>query len=531
MSSRNTVTLYRWQSDCLQEWERNHYRGIVQAVTGAGKTTLAISAIQRLRDRFDHLKVRVVVPTIPLAQQWKQALLRAASSPAERPGFFGGGQRDSADRDILVYVINSARDSLSRHLRADLALGYRVLVIYDECHHYQSKENQRIFEFLQRDDGFVSAGETSTTATAAYFSLGLSATPFGTGDDAVLLQGIGPLIYRYDLSAAVRDGVISPFSACQVAVSFTSEELEAYNDLSFRLSLLLPRLLERYPELKALDTSDFLRTLTRLSRKEESPSGLATAYLSLLYQRKEISVLASDRNRCCLDLLSRLSGDDKIIIFCERISQADALTLQIRRTCGPVCSVYHSKLTTEARSRILRSFHNGEIRILVTCRALDEGIDVPDANIGIVLSGSAVRRQRIQRLGRVIRRAEGKDAACLYYFYIRQSLDDSAFLRGLENCPTFDLRYDQKEHQFSHDLYEYAARQLLAEAGRRHASPASLRELRLCCDEGLEKADFLLEPDLQERNRAGVSTQHLRNYWTVMKSLGTIMRGEQTYEL
>ena len=69
----------------------------------------------------------------------------------------------------------------------------------------------------------------------------------------------------------------------------------------------------------------------------------------------------------------------------------------IRLRFGDVCGLYHSRLAKTVRERILNSFRSGESRILVACRALDEGIDVPDANIGIVMSGSSVRRQRIQR--------------------------------------------------------------------------------------------------------------------------------------
>ena len=85
-------------------------------------------------------------------------------------------------------------------------------------------------------------------------------------------------------------------------------------------------------------------------------------------------------------------------------------------------------MTKDARERVLDEFRKGSIRVLISCRCLDEGIDVPDANIGIVLSSSAVERQRIQRLGRVVRRSPGKDTACLYYIYIRESSDDAAYL-------------------------------------------------------------------------------------------------------
>ena len=92
-----------------------------------------------------------------------------------------------------------------------------------------------------------------------------------------------------------------------------------------------------------------------------------------------------------------------------------------------------------------------------------------------LLGSSAVSRQRIQRLGRVIRRADGKHAAVLYYLYIRESTDDAIYLDTLTNHPVFDLRYYTAEGSFSNDLYEYAGRILLAKAGQKHIDAGSLK--------------------------------------------------------
>ena len=142
------MELYQWQKECLKAWEQNGCRGIVRAVTGAGKTRLALEAVRRLRTRAPGLRVRVVVPTIPLAHQWQTALLHAAEGEAQRPGFFGGGRHDEPDRDVMIYILNTAREALSVHMRRDLALGRPCLLICDECHHVQSPQNRRIFDFL-----------------------------------------------------------------------------------------------------------------------------------------------------------------------------------------------------------------------------------------------------------------------------------------------------------------------------------------------------------------------------------------------
>ena len=132
------MELYSWQRECLDRWARHNFTGIVNVVTGAGKTVLALAAIDRLLGLYPELRVRIVVPTIPLARQWEAALRRRALSEAFHPGLFGGSARDDPERAVMLYIINSARDALPSQLRRELALGRHVLLICDECHHCQS---------------------------------------------------------------------------------------------------------------------------------------------------------------------------------------------------------------------------------------------------------------------------------------------------------------------------------------------------------------------------------------------------------
>ena len=170
-------------------------------------------------------------------------------------------------------------------------------------------------------------------------------------------------------------------------------------------------------------------------------------------------------------------------------------------------------------------FRTNQVRILVSCRCLDEGIDVPEANIAIVLSSSSVSRQRIQRLGRVIRRSDHKDAACLYYIYIRESTDDAAYLHGLENCESFFLRYYTSEGFFSNDFYEYVAGQVIKKAGDAMLPQEQIIEIQKCIAEGLTNADSLLPDQVQKRNLKAAGSVHERNYWAVMRKIGRELKG------
>ena len=510
------MELYQWQKRCLSAWEKNGRRGIVNVVTGAGKTVLALEAWKRLTSLYPELRLRIVVPTIPLANQWKQALLRTAETEDERPGLFGGDRRDRPDRRVMIYIINSARQTLSGHIQRDLALHHPLFLVCDECHHYQSKENRRIFRFAE---------EKTDIFEKLYFCMGLSATPFDTADDAFLRRVLGREIFRYGFDQGVEEGVISPFFLYSVSVSFLGEESRAYAELSDKIRVLLARLYKIYPSLKGLPEKEFVRALSAIAKKADmDPSEPAAAFLLLAYRRKEISVLAKCRSKCCRELLTRLDPSDRILIFCERIEQAEAVCRDISRSGPGRCGLYHSGMTKEARKRVMDAFRENTLRILVSCRCLDEGIDVPDANIGIVMSSSAVPRQRIQRLGRVIRRRDGKSAACLYYLYVREASDDAAYLSGLENCEACDLRYYSAEGVFSGDIYEYAGRELLKRAGEKGAAQVYLKELRRCLSEGLPRADCLLPERIQDEKIRRAKSTHSKNYWRCMRKMGALIR-------
>ena len=507
------MELYRWQRECLKAWQSNGCRGILNVATGAGKTRFALAAIQALRQRHPNLEVRVVVPTIALARQWLIALTHGAPSETWRPGLFGGGRRDEGNCRVTVYVVNSARDALPAHMRRAFALGHPTLLICDECHHFRSPQNRRVFDFVTHQ---VLSGRL-------YASLGLSATPFDGEGDGTLKRALGDEIYCYGVDEAVADGVLSAFTVCEVSAPFSDEEARTYQALTDRLARLLNKLLQRFPILKPMSSAARLRAIRKLAKDAGmDPEDPAAAFMLLLYRRKEVNVLAEARMRCCVELLTRLEKGARVLVFCERIAQADETAAMLRRSLGSAVGIYHSGLSPSARARNLERFRTGEVSVLVSCRCLDEGIDMPEARYGIVLSGSAVPRQRIQRLGRIIRTAPGKESACLYYIYIRQSADDAAFLSGLERCETFGLRYYAGERSFSNEPYELAASHLLSRV--EGFDPSRLRELRDCLVEGQTRADCLLPAAAQERHIQIASTVHERNYWRCMKKIGAMLR-------
>ena len=506
------MELYEWQKECLRKWEENHYHGIVNVVTGAGKTILGLSAVslltQILHEKKRLLKVKIVVPTAWLAWQWKNSIEKNISDSIGQIGMYTGTQRDQPDHIFMIYVVNSARYSITRHIREDFQNGCDVLLIADECHRYGSPENRKIFEFQKLPSDF----------SYQVYTLGLSATPECTEYETVLKPALGKEIYQYGVDAAAKKGTISSYRIGQIALSFSSRELIVYEDLSAKMSAVFQQLKKEYPHLKRLSLTDLFREIHHLASEEEE---LPSLYLRLAYQRAGVSQNAAARVDCAVSLISLLDPLEKILIFCERISQAESLYQRLRNQFLGKVVRYHSELSRDCRKLSLEQFRDGEARILISCKALDEGIDVPSVGTGIVLSSSSQSRQRIQRLGRILRKSEKKNSAVLYYLHIRESADDSAYLPDhTDPSRIFLLEYSKEENCFLNHSYEKLAEKLFAEAQRIYTNKEEkLSELMLCLQQGLVRQNWMETTEYCDQKITLANDQHERNYWICMKRL------------
>lgn len=518
--------LYPWQEACLERWFSNQARGMVQAVTGSGKTLLALTAAARLEQRLapKKLLVKIVVPTGALMRQWNRALQEflAHSSRLDASktnlrhliGLRGSGFFTPDDRQYMIYVINSARYELARQIMADLKGGASVLLIADECHRYVSGQNRLIFEFLP----YIQEYEGS------FYSLGLSATlPAGQAQKE-LAAFLGRKIYAYDIHQAVRMQNVCQYDIYHISLSFQKAEEAEYQELSERMTALYRTLLRTHPYLRDLtqrERFECLRTLA--SDKNPETSQAAASYMALSYKRKKLVCSAQNRLACACDLVERLPLGEKILIFGEHIRQADELYQLLSVRFPGRAGRCHSGMSSQANKNAIDDFRNGMTRILISCKALDEGLNIPDASVGIILSGTSVQRQRIQRLGRIIRRHEGKDRASLYYLHIAESSEDKSFLPENDHFHVTELEYHANRHAFSNPRYDSAADMLLDGLLKTGASPEKLREARRCLLLGQIRSDWLLTSGELEKKRAQAKATEDRNYWICMKKIRRLL--------
>lgn len=495
------LILHEWQAECLNTWERRGYRGIVNAVTGSGKTTFALTAISHIEEKINKpLRVKIVVPQTFLVAQWKDEIRSHLIAAPSEIGVYSGKRKDFGRR-FMIYVVNSARYSLAGHILADIDSGFAVLLIADECHHYGSAENNRIFEFYKiiGDD-------------APYYTLGLSATPEIVNYKAIL-GPIGPEIYYYDLVRALKDRIISRFILFSIRLGFTHGEGEEYLRLSDDLSKSLAKLKSANPELRGLDSGVFFAHLQKMAKSDDEMSGLARTALILMIKRRALCHLAAERPSCVISIVKMLPEYCRIILFCERIETVELIYSSLSGAFPDQTGVYHSKMTDSEKQDMLNRFSRGTFRMLICCKALDEGLNIPSIDAGIIVSSSSSARQRVQRIGRMLRHS--KEIKRIYYLYIGESNEDGELVLGLRTLtnavPTITLRY--RGGLFVHTEYKRLRDAVLGFVSARRDEPVLVEAMRGNLDKALLRGDFLVHEQTCRDNIQASRSVAERNYW------------------
>jgi superfamily II DNA or RNA helicase len=362
----------QWQREALARWRADD-RGVVAVVTGGGKTMFAYQCMLDLRSRLPSAATTILVPTVALLDQWVVGLTDDLNVPPSDIAAFSGRSRPKPAA-CNVIVLNTGR-TLAPTLSAS-ASGRHLLVV-DECHRAASPENARAL-----------AGDHRAT-------LGLSATPEREFDELFnsnVVPALGPIIYRYGYDRAAQDEVISPFNLTNVEVALRPDEQTEYDKLTRQIFILFKR--------------------------RDGGEDVEGRLAQVLRQRARVSSSAEMRIPVTLRLVAQ-HRRQRLIVFHEQIDAANILAAALRIQ-GHRVVAYHSGLGPQLRQDNLRLFRRGEVDVLVTCRALDEGINVPDASVAVITASTASTRQRIQRLGRVLRPAPGKAAADIYTIYASQ---------------------------------------------------------------------------------------------------------------
>jgi superfamily II DNA or RNA helicase len=363
----------RWQKEALARWSST-LSGVAEVVTGGGKTVFAYLCLARFFDEYPHGRAVIVVPTLALLDQWFIDITAATDLTERDIELYFGGSHPEKPGKVNILVLNTAR-----HIAARLTSDLPTMLVVDECHRAGSAENARAL-----------LGDHHAT-------LGLSATPEREADegfDERIAPVLGPIIYTYDYPQARADGVIVDFELVNVAIALGTEEALSLDPVRTRLAKLGERMGRASPEADK-------RLLSSVTRAAHAASRVPWAVKLALSHRGE-----------------------RIIVFHERVQSLNRIASVLQQQ-GQNVVTYHSGLSDAHRRDNLRLFRSGAVNLLVTCRALDEGTNVPEANVAIIAHSTSSTRQRIQRLGRVLRPAKNKEFATVYTLYLTDEEEET----------------------------------------------------------------------------------------------------------
>jgi superfamily II DNA or RNA helicase len=349
-----------YQSEALFAWQSQQGRGVVVLPTGSGKSHLAVLAIADKRR-----SALVVAPTLDLVRQWFDLLKTTFGVPV---GVVGGGEHDVQKLTVTTY------DSATLHMDH---LGPRFgLVVFDECHHLPSA-------------GYAMAARSCM----APFRLGLTATPERTdGREAALDALIGPVVYRKDIVELSGDYLAEYDTQC-VSIALSPDERREHDEARAIYRAFLQK-----HHIRMSQPSGWREFILFSSQSAEGRSAMSA------YRRQRTLALAPRAKLEYLEHLLAAHRGDRAILFTQDNATAYAIA---RRFLVPV--ITHQTKVRE-RSVILSGLADGSYGAVATSKVLNEGVDIPDANVAVILSGSGSVREHVQRLGRILRKRENKRA-------------------------------------------------------------------------------------------------------------------------
>ena len=371
------LVLRPYQREAIDAWFANDCRGLWEMATGTGKTITALAALAELTAEKEHLFVLIACPYKHLVDQWREEAVRFGFEP-------------------LVAYENSATwvNHLSTAvMRYNWAVSKVVCVITTRFT-FIGETMQKLLSKLKRSAVLVADEVHHLGATQSRKNLtdtfdcrmGLSATPnrwFDEEGTAALRIYFGETVCEFSLRKAIEEGYLCPYYYYPHLVELTDEELDEYKNLTDRIARLY----------RHANTDEPNEALERLLIKRATLLNKAENKLLVLEQ------LLEDRNEPLHHAL----------FYCAP-GQIDSV-LPMLTDLGLRIAKFTAEESTTERRELLEMFASGHLQALVAMKCLDEGVDVPSTQTAYILASSSNPREFIQRRGRILRKAPGKEHA------------------------------------------------------------------------------------------------------------------------
>ena len=377
----------QWQEKAFPLWWAKK-RGIVKVVTGGGKTVFAIHCLTKYLEEQKGNSIFIIVPSIALLDQWYEGLQKTFGD--KDISLNGGGEHLENISKITISTIDSVKNIIHKFNAPN------TLLIVDECHKIGTEKR-----------GEILTGNWHAT-------LGLSATPERDYDDnfyIIIKKILGDIIFDYDYIDAREDEVIVNFKLLYAYAEMTEAENDKYKDFTKKIQ-------RRAATIGGNNMNDYPLKM-------------------LIFNRARMVKNSKNRIPFGVELLQKHKRDSWIV-FTENKKQAKEFNKIINKK-GYKSAIYNTDLDNNEREENLNNFKSGNLNVLVSCTALDEGFDMPEADGAMILSASSSKRQRIQRMGRVLRITANKENALIVTVYSSNTeyvkLKEESNRYQLENVP------------------------------------------------------------------------------------------------
>jgi DNA phosphorothioation system restriction enzyme len=411
------LELRPYQIDAIRAWSKAGGKGIFAMATGSGKTLTALTLASKVAEKNSPLMIIVVCPFINLCRQWLREM--AAFGLQQPVACFEGKDRWEAELEEgyqklsvgishvhAIVTTNATFQSQSFQARIQPRIATAAvhhLLIADEVHNLGAERGRRALP-----EGIA-------------MRLGLSATPerhYDPVGTSAVLDYFGSIVYEYPLSLAIADGRLCRYRYYPIPVVLTDAETDAYEELTAKL--------------------------TKFFSHDRDDIEMQQGAMRLLIKRARLLAGAENKLTALSRIIATLAEPPrKAIFYCgdgrttdaiadEEVRQIQAVSRLLGEKHGLRVRNFTFRESTEEREEILRDLTSGFLDGVVAIRCLDEGIDLPDLRMGFLLASSTNPRQFVQRRGRLLRNAPGKDRAVIYDFFIEPPdlggrLDDSGF--------------------------------------------------------------------------------------------------------
>jgi superfamily II DNA or RNA helicase len=383
------------QKCAFQAWERNGHIGIIEMATGTGKTLVGLMAIEKLHREVSNGTVLVLGPSKAILNQWRREVIDKL------------GLRSDVSQDythpLIVREFKITFETFQSAYRQPWAYEADLLIV-DEVHHGAARSFKEALRIK------------------ATWRMGLSATVEGEVRGKVLASELGRTVFNFSLEDAIRKNVLPKFKwkihPTYLSVTEEDEFTKLSREIKARFQMVRGdsktiKTITRGEMIELRDLHDFTNLLEIARyRGIELPETWKALQVQIL-RRRWIIHRSQPKLEQAIELARSMVQTKKIIMFAMDTGTCDRIAAELKNECQNVF-VAHSRTGTDANEQILK-FRKARDGILIGAKMLEEGIDIPDADVGISVSSSKSRLQLIQRMGRILRNKPGKKPVFHHY--------------------------------------------------------------------------------------------------------------------